>query len=109
MKRSSRCCASSSTMLESDAGSIPISARRLRTISRQSCMRWSYNAIDRVDEGLPAITLFSQTAAAGWRDAVQAPAAGVRFFNPTSFDAAAALESVEERIQRRGVETKHPV
>jgi hypothetical protein len=56
------------------------------------------------DERVPGGSMCREDAAAGGGDPVHPPTSNAGLFQPSSGDPAAPLESIEQGIQRRGVE-----
>src|SRR5262245_7730059 len=103
-KRSSRCCASSSMTASCRVGSSCRAIMRLLTTAFQSRMASLRDAVDGGDEAAPALALVGEDAAAFAGQAVVAAAALAFLFHPLPGDPAAALEPVEQGIERRDLE-----
>src|SRR5687767_15595127 len=61
------------------------------------------------DERVPRGAMCREDAAAGRGDPVHPPASSAGLFQPSSGDPAAPLESIEQGIERRGVEGQGPL
>src|SRR5215813_1756508 len=102
--RSSRCCASSSITAECRVGSISCETRRWRTACAHSDISCLRDAIDGGDEPLPPLALLGEHRASVAGETVVAPPPLSRLLDPGADDPAAALEAIEQRIQRSDLE-----
>src|SRR4030095_17039279 len=106
--RSSRCCAISSTMEASRAGSSFSSASRSRISCDQSGTLRLRDPAHRLDERDPRALLQAKDLTALGRDLVVAPPALRGLLDPATLDQAARLQAIEERIEGRHVEAQRP-
>src|SRR5262245_24221780 len=104
--RSSRCCSISSKRSDSAAPSKRKAAMRSRTIRPHSGMLYSCHPADGSNEFLPAPPLRGKCVSALMRQAVITPPSLFGLFHPAAVDPAFLLEPVEQRIQRRDVESQ---
>src|SRR6266850_613180 len=103
------CCASSSMMSASRAGSTGSGPTRARTRAFQSGMANAGHTVQRGDERLPAPALRVERGLALGGQTVKAPAAYSGPLDPAALNQAAALQAIERRIQRRDVELERAV
>src|SRR5262249_59884212 len=100
-QRSSRCCESSSTISSSRVGDRRSDERRPRTSHAQSSLDMfaSRHAADSFDECGPCLPLLRENAPAVYRHLVEAAAPFPGLFDPRTFDPAALLKAIEQRIE----------
>src|SRR5215475_11577733 len=99
-QRSSRCCASSSTISASRAGERRNDVRRGRTCRDQSGMFASGYTPHRLDECFPCLLLLSQHAAPFRGDLVETAAALLCLLDPGALDPPALFETVQQGVER---------
>src|SRR5947209_4820379 len=95
-KRSSRCCATSSTRSCSAAAVKPSAARRRCTALRKSGMFNPRNSADGGNKILPALLLGAQHGAAFGSQRVISPPALLRLFDPAALDPFVLFQTVEQ-------------
>src|SRR5262245_35389351 len=81
------------------------SARRARTAAFQSCMAGLRDAVDGGDEPTPAAALLREHASSLSCETVITAPALTFLLDPLTDDPSAALEAVEQWIERRDLET----
>src|ERR1700677_5058009 len=79
---------------------------RTRTSSFQSCILNLHDAIDGAGKRAPADALTGECLAAACRQPIETPAASAGGL-PISLHPTAPFEAVQERVERRDVETDH--
>src|SRR5579872_3077006 len=104
--RSSACCASSSTISASRSGASFKGATWRRMAFFQSGIFHPGDAMDGLDERLPAFALPGQDLTALGGQTVVAAAALALFFHPASLNPAALFQAVEQGIERSGVKAE---
>src|SRR5215831_5091694 len=104
--RSSRCCSISSKRSDSAAPSKRREAMRSRTISPHSGMLYSCHPADGSNEFLPALPLRGKRVSTLTRKTVIPPPPLLGLFDPAAVDPAPLLQPVQQRIERRDVESQ---
>src|SRR5438552_49311 len=100
------CCDSSSTISASRAASSRRGSSRRRISALQSGMLHPRDAIDGRHELLPATAVREQQPFAFGGDAVIAAAPLPGLLDPAALDERAAFHAIEQRVERRDVESK---
>src|SRR5690349_3126157 len=83
-------------------------ATRCAISERQSGIVGSDDPVYRSDKRAPGAALFAQDLSSGSGGAVIAPPALVRLLHPAAFDQSTPLQSVQQRIERGGIEAQLP-
>src|ERR1039457_3287271 len=103
------CCASSSTISASRVGSTSSCAIAAVIAPDQSGMFELRDPSHRVDEGAPRSAALLKTLPAGRCDPVVAAPPLSGLLDPAALEESAPFEAVEQRIERRNVQTKDAI
>src|SRR2546423_6064185 len=106
---SATCCASSSRMSDSRAGSTSSGTRRARTSAFQSGMADPRDAVQRREERVPAAALRIERRPTVDGQPIETPPPCASLLDPPAVNQPAVFEAVERGVERRDVERERAV